>query len=395
MPLEVVDDEAARIKLQWLEDARERGTPRRNDQGELVHAGLPAWKSSREVPRGWVVFQAWDPAFVDDAKQAQETDSDFFTGETWAVNTTTWERRLVGGFHKRGLTPEQYKAAMRAMAAPYARPSKFHPAGCLKAVAVETNSFGKHYELGLRKTTDLPLKKHSTDKRKASPYDGLDAVGGMYETGIVSIAMAGREDDDEYRELVETLLAEWHGLGLERHDDTALCQWIAECAIRRYKAAVEAGNRNRKRPNPARPRVASTRVHIEDDETEEAAEVEEAAFPPKARTSADPAAVAAKAVRSGQAVRCSRVEYLAAVRATLVEVQRELVMASDVAGAGHAEAELHRLDKLFRVGAFTPPPQVEEPEAAPAEDDDAPKPKPRQPIEPPRRRRASVLARLR
>jgi hypothetical protein len=255
---EVTSDDNAVFRLEWLKAAAGGG-----DVGGRTIAGrgtgLRAWRSSAEVQPGWAVVLTDDPAFVDDERKAQDTDSDYFVMWAIAINLTTWRRRLINGWRLRGLTADQFGARLRAMAALYTPPVEgVHPAGALRYIAVENNHLGKLYELGIRKTTDLPLVPHSTTSKKADPYEGVPAMSSLFENGQIDIALDGA--DPEYLAAVEALLDELHGLGKEPHDDTVMALWIGECVIRRMKDFEErtARARTQGRPDPKRPSAPSS-----------------------------------------------------------------------------------------------------------------------------------------
>lgn len=233
----VTSNEDARFKLEWLEAAKERGI------------GVKSWKNSDQVEDGWFIVIGVDPAFVDDEKTASSSDTDFFVASVVAVNRVTWERRILGGFRRRGMTPDAFKGALRALCTPYALANDRFPGGALAGVAIEGNSFGKFYQLGIRKDTSLPLVLHTTTAAKADPYDGVEAMALLFETGKTSFAIPERPTDDasrkkwadyeEHVQFIDAMVAEFYGFGAERHDDTVLAYWIAECYIRRLQAAAE------------------------------------------------------------------------------------------------------------------------------------------------------------
>jgi hypothetical protein len=234
---EVVSDDTASFRLPWLMAAKERGATQR------------LWSSSADVPEGWVVIIAVDPAFVDDARKAAEGDTDYTVAWVIGVNLTTWHRRIVNGFRVRGLGPNELQQRIRTLAQPFTVPvDGIHPAGALRYIAVEANSLGKLYEIGLRTATDLPLVPHSTTQKKADPYEGVPAMASLFENGQIDFCAEGA--DQNHLILLDAAVDELHGLGSERHDDTVMALWIGECIIRKMKAAAnrrEQPRRNIKR----------------------------------------------------------------------------------------------------------------------------------------------------
>jgi hypothetical protein len=222
---EVVSDDTASFRLPWLMAAKERGAAQR------------LWHGSTDVPEGWVVVIAVDPAFVDDPRKAAEGDTDYTVAWAIGVNLTTWHRRVVNGFRVRGLGPNELQQRIRTLAQPFTVPvDGVHPAGALRYIAVENNSLGKLYEIGLRAATDLPLVPHSTTQKKVDPYEGVPAMAALFENGQIDLSSA--EAEQSYLILLDAAIDELHGLGSERHDDTVMALWIGECVIRKMKAAA-------------------------------------------------------------------------------------------------------------------------------------------------------------
>ena len=255
----VTSDETSPFPIELLDAALARGKHQR------------IWKSSADVPEDWFVLIACDPAFVDDPKKAQETDTDYSFCLVIAVNKRNWHRRLIGGWRMRGTKHTRLPARIRETAAPFARPTRRHPMGALRAVAVENNSLGKMYEIGLKRDTDLPIVPHSTTSKKADPYEGVEAMGVLYENEQIDWAN-GDGSSEDWIETLDVLKGEMHGLGNERHDDGTMCHWIGECVIRRLRRVDEGRDKkNRKRPKSRRAREAEAiaKVMGEDDaETE-------------------------------------------------------------------------------------------------------------------------------
>ena len=152
---------------------------------------------------------------------------------------------------------------MRTSAGHYSRPTDAFPAGSLKWLVIERNSFGKHYEIGLRQGSDLPLIPHHTSQLKADPYQGVEAMASLFQNNQISWAMDAltpdpdapdpdpkevRREQAEYEQAVEAMMGELFGLGSEKHDDTVMVLWLAEIAIRKLKRTVEAASAPRIRP---------------------------------------------------------------------------------------------------------------------------------------------------
>tara|TARA_R110000824_G_scaffold103815_1_gene246508 strand:+ start:2399 stop:4006 length:1608 start_codon:yes stop_codon:yes gene_type:complete len=206
----VQDDSAAAIKMEWLEAAMRRG----------------ATLSLDTVPNGLVgleIVQGWDFALVTDSARATSQDSDYTVGITWGRDALG-DRYLLGIRRLRGVTPARIRGEVLA---------EFHRFGGLakvRAVAVEKNSFGELHYMGLRQSTDLPVRPHlTTGRAKADPWEGVPSLGTLFENGKVVLPTRTAAD----RERVSVLVHELWGLGRETHDDTVMSLWIAECVLRK------------------------------------------------------------------------------------------------------------------------------------------------------------------
>ena len=199
--------------MENLEAAKDRGK----------HLGWVDQETAKEM--GYILFQAWDPAFLDDPRKAESTDSDYTTGVTVGYKPETGERLLCKGRRFRGQSPYKAVEIIKQEAAAY--PERVE-------VAVENNSMGKFHELEVRRTSDLPLMKHTTYSKKADIAVGIPAMSALFENGKWIFPYA----TPEAREFVDVLTAELHGFGDEAHDDTVLALWIAECAIRKWQRRI-------------------------------------------------------------------------------------------------------------------------------------------------------------
>ena len=204
---EVIDDDTAAFRQEWLEGAKLRGRDYKLYQIPDVD--------------GLEIVQGWDLALVTDIKGAETRDTDFTVGVTWARDAKG-NRYLLGIFRKRGLTPAQLRGAVL---------SEYRKFGDkVRIVAVEKNNFGELHFLGLQRTTDLPLKPHlTTGKNKADPWEGVPAMGVLFENGKVVLPTG----DPDSRDAIAPLVQELWGLGREKHDDCVMALWIAEMRLRK------------------------------------------------------------------------------------------------------------------------------------------------------------------
>ena len=242
MQNEVVDDGSSPFRIGWLTRARER--PEARSRGMLAWGWDDEKDCAHPLCEGMIVWQCWDFSLVDDPEKAAEQDSDWTTGETWGLDWETGERTLLRMVRRRGLTQGEVIALIREEAARF--PQRL-------AVVVENNSFGKLFEMGVRRSTDLPIVAHTVDKKKHDLYEGVPAMSALYEAGKMILPssppgeLGGGEEDP--RAMVDVLVAEHHGLGREAHDDSVMCAWAGETWLRRFIRAEEK-RRKLKRPTP-------------------------------------------------------------------------------------------------------------------------------------------------
>lgn len=203
---EVQDESAAPFKMAWLEAALERG------------AGYRLGEIPRQVSD---LVQGWDFSLVTDAKAAEARDTDYTIGITWGRDSEG-NRYLIDIFRRRGMSPTELQARVVGEYAKYQ--------GRVRVVAVEKNAFGELHYLGLRRSTDLPLKGHITHARnKADPWEGVPALSALFEGDKVILPSATDSD----RERLEPLIHELFSLGKAAHDDCVMSLWIAETWLRK------------------------------------------------------------------------------------------------------------------------------------------------------------------
>jgi len=215
MQNEVVDDETAQFRLAWLKDAMANGS----------NYSLYEFPPNVDIVD---IVQGWDLALVTDQRKADEGDRDFTVGVTWGRDAKG-NRYLLGMRRERGITPGTLRNSI----------IKEHErfAGKVRAIAIEKNSFGELHFLGLQKTTDLPLKAHITGRNKTDSWEGVPSMAALFENGKVHFPSKTLRD----KEIMKDVIAEFHGLGRERHDDIVMSMWIAETVLRKggfqYRAA--------------------------------------------------------------------------------------------------------------------------------------------------------------
>ena len=217
---DVQDDSASAFKWADLQAAKQRG---RN-------------LSFYEVPdaKGLDIVQGWDFALVQDAAAAEARDTDYTVGMTWAKDING-HRYLMGLKRARGITVSRLQSSVEAeyhhlcaMLRTYRAQGRECPENP-RVVSVERNNFGEIHFVGLQRSTDLPLKPHTTTKNKADPWEGVPSLSALFENGKVTLPSKTPEDEA----LSDILIKELWGLGRERHDDCVMALWIAEVQLRK------------------------------------------------------------------------------------------------------------------------------------------------------------------
>ena len=203
---EVQDESAAPFKMAWLESALERGA---------------SYSLGAIPPQVVDIVQGWDFSLVTDARAAEARDTDYTIGITWGRDDNG-NRYLIDIFRRRGMSPTELQARVSGEYA------KFAPR--VRVVAVEKNAFGELHYLGLKRSTDLPLKGHITHARnKADPWEGVPALSALFESEKVILPSATELD----RERLDPLIHELFSLGKAAHDDCVMSLWIAETWLRK------------------------------------------------------------------------------------------------------------------------------------------------------------------
>lgn len=274
-----IDDDATQFPIEWLRRALRRGSKLPlyraiewtgtelvplSGGAEALPPGLrrllrpPGWTGAEEVsdpeqidphaePLGagvgeLLIFQGWDLSLVDDEKKQETRDTDYTVGITLGLNYRTKDLIVLDVFRARKISPQTIKDAITMSAAAW------NP----MYVSIEVNSFGRLHEAGLRRSTDLPIIRHKTGRNKLDPYVGVTALSVLFENGKFVLPYLLGRPNRRGREIVDVLVSELYGLGVEAHDDMVMALWIVRDLVRRYVAKMERGRRTAKRP--ARPR---------------------------------------------------------------------------------------------------------------------------------------------
>jgi len=218
----VASDADALFKLSWLTNSRRR---------DLSYVTGPF--HTDDVRNEFIaIFQGFDLALIDDKKKAEKRDSDYTVGITWGL-TRKRERVLLGLVRERGLTPKQVQNLIKTE---YLR---FKPQYSI----VESNNFGSIHINTLIEEEGLNLIPHMTTGKKNDVYRGVPSMAVPLENGKVFLPYSTPED----QKLTDTLINEFHMLGMEDHDDIPMATWIAWTGIDRFIAGDMRIMKNKKR----------------------------------------------------------------------------------------------------------------------------------------------------
>lgn len=208
---EVVDDETALFPLQKLEACRDDSMS--YISGELTPELREKYK---------VIVLGFDPSLVTSQKKAQARDTDYFVGIGMGLRLDGFTRDLLLIVRKRGLDPDK---SMNMVKAVY---YQIMPDYC----AAETNSFGEILHWNLVHKAAMKILSHVTGSNKNDTFAGVPCLSPLFENGMIHLPNKTEAD----KLLTNELIAEFHGLGVESHDDMVMGLWIAETLIQRYLA---------------------------------------------------------------------------------------------------------------------------------------------------------------
>lgn len=239
-----VDDLTALFKMAWLQAAVNRGHGVKWLYGPRTtipfSSATATWDPNDLIAEFGsdavqLVVTAWDVALVADEKKAQERDSDYTVGIT--VELTLNDRmRVRRMYRKRGMTPAQMRQ----------RVIDEHAILDTTYVVVENNTASMAHEIELRGIPGLPLRGHTTDKKKHSVYEGVPGLALLLEQGRLDFCW----NDQRERKRVDVLVNELHGLGLEAHDDTVMALWMACVVVRKWMRVRDQHRRKFVGPPP-------------------------------------------------------------------------------------------------------------------------------------------------
>ena len=241
-----VDEASSLFPRAWLDRADRKGRGRPFAYGPLPRIPFDVitstWDVAELVERApdanayQFVVTAWDLALIEDERQAQARDSDYFAAITLGL-TISDRLDLRRVWRKRGMTPAQARARVI---------SEF---ACVRpdVVIVENNQAQRYLVTDLRdQHPDVPIRGHTTDAKKHDVFEGVPMLSTLYELGRIEHSAL---TEAEIR-AVAALTAELHGLGVEVHDDLAMALWMAALAVRKWQAYRDKVRRKRLGPPP-------------------------------------------------------------------------------------------------------------------------------------------------
>lgn len=232
-----LDDLSALFRRAWLDAALQRGRGRGFLYAQPPRLGfdrvIQTWDQGAlvaEAPANayQVLVTAWDLALVEDEKDAIRKNTDYTVGIS--VGLLPDDRFEVARlFRKRGMTPAQMRERVVAeqcvVGADY--------------IIVENNAAQRIHEIELRGIADLPIRGHTTDRRKHDVFEGVPGLAYLLELDRIDFCWSTPQEKDR----MDVLVSELHGLGAEAHDDTVMALWMAVVALRKWVRVRDAQRR--------------------------------------------------------------------------------------------------------------------------------------------------------
>lgn len=214
---EVIDDATGMFKLAHLEACR------REDLSYIEDGmnGIPP----HELLHGRfnIIVQSWDLSAVQSKELAQQRDTDYTVGVTLGIDGHG-NRYLLNLVRERGLGYTQMQDLIK-------RQYELYLPYC---VIIENNLFQNVFVERLIEETALPIVPHTTDHRKHDYYEGVPSLAILFENGKYYLPY--RRPDDKIK--TNDVIAEFHGLSVERHDDIVMAMYFVEAAMARLDDAV-------------------------------------------------------------------------------------------------------------------------------------------------------------
>lgn len=228
------DESESLFPISHLRAARDRGRNYALYRGDLR---VPSrTEAAQHWPSDLLIVQGWDPAFTFDKKRAEEGDTSYCVGVTWAASVRTRDRWLLGLWRERGRTHRQKKLDVVREYRRWAPDDVLDQSivdmvrnGWCFAVAMEKNNAGEFLRVETEEIADIPLIPHLTGSEVSDPFKGVPALSSLFERGRVVLPSG----DPETRAAVEELMLEFNTLGSGAHNDIVMAVWVAEVLLRR------------------------------------------------------------------------------------------------------------------------------------------------------------------
>lgn len=241
-----VDDSASLFDKRWLAHACQRGdgTPFIYQPVERVPFDLviSTWDPVEILERApnpdalQCLVTAWDLAVIDNEKKAREKDGDYYAAIS--VGLTITDRLQVRRiYRRRGMSPAE---ARERIAGEF---DLLEP----DVSVVENNAAQSYLVRDLQdERPDLPIKPHTTDKKKHDVFEGVPMLATLLERGRMDLCAATPKE----RKMRAVLTGELRNLGWAAHDDTVMALWMAALTVRKWQSHRDRIRRKRIGPPP-------------------------------------------------------------------------------------------------------------------------------------------------
>jgi len=167
------------------------------------------------------VIGGTDPSLVTDKQHAEQADTDYMVTIILGVRRfEPLDCDLLYMFRERGVTPEN------VVKETISQDNDFQ----FTHLFFEANSFGSLHLHNVRRDSNVPIEKHITSGNKNDAYYGVPSLSRLFENRQINLPYKTPAD----QAVTDKFIEEFHGLGIEEHDDIVMAAWICVMGLYRY-----------------------------------------------------------------------------------------------------------------------------------------------------------------
>jgi len=217
---EIVSDESAIFRLEWLEACRDDNYSyvdfniSFDKNGKLIQTG------SETVPQDKYIriLAGTDPSVVTDKKSAEDHDTSYMV--TFVIGLyENGNFDILYTFRSRGLSPTQKLEIAIAIN------NRFDPYRHFW----ESNSAGAMDISYIVEKSGVRIAKHHTGSNKNDAYVGVSAMSSKFEWKKVRFAYKTDRD----KQITDRIINEFYEFPNGEHDDQVMAMWITEAGVKR------------------------------------------------------------------------------------------------------------------------------------------------------------------